>query len=91
MSTIIPHVTRAQVFVLVLGGAGSDGGGWGITPGGKLKKIPDNNPGLRKLAAAQAVMTQLERVSLDTQSRALLEAATATFERAAQEVAAGLE
>jgi hypothetical protein len=87
----LPNIARAKVFVLVLGGGTGDGGGWGITPGGKLKKIPDNNPGLRKLAAAQAVLTQLERVSLDTQGRALLDAATATFERAAEEVAAGLE
>ena len=52
---IKPQTVETLVLVFVSAGAGSDGGGWGITPSGKLKKIPSNNPvGKRVIAAAQA-------------------------------------
>lgn len=32
------------ISVVVIGGATRGGSGWGITPSGKIIKIPDNNP-----------------------------------------------
>lgn len=91
MPTLPPIINKQAVFVLVIGGSASDGFGWGITPSGKLKKIPDNNPGLRKLTAAQAVLTRLDGASPDADARTLLDAAKSTLGKAANELAAGLE
>lgn len=33
-----------EISVIVLGGATRGSTGWGITPSGKVVKIPDNNP-----------------------------------------------
>ena len=54
MATQIAQVRLEKTLVLVIvsGGVGQGASGWGITPGGKLKKIPDNNPIAQRLASA---------------------------------------
>lgn len=41
------NIKATQEVIIVIGDAGSDGGGWIVTPNG-LKKVPDNNPELRE-------------------------------------------
>ena len=43
-------ISGKEVSVVVFGGATKGGTGWGITPSGKIIKIPDNNP-LREIVA----------------------------------------
>lgn len=67
-------ISGKEVSVVVFGGATKGGAGFGITPSGKIIKIPDNNP-LRDVAAlaeiAQstgnaALRAQLERTVAET-------------------------
>lgn len=41
------NIKAAQEVIIVIGDAGGDGGAIIVTPNG-LKKVPDNNPELRK-------------------------------------------
>lgn len=41
------NIKATQEVIIVIGDSGGDGGGWVVTPNG-LKKVPDNNPELRK-------------------------------------------
>src|SRR3954464_14873293 len=58
MATHIP--TKDLVLVFVSAGVANGASGWGITANGKLKKIPDNNPIGRQLAAAAQALAAVE-------------------------------
>ena len=77
---------EALSFVLMIGGAGGDGGGWGLTASGKLKRIPDNNPGLRKLRVAVNLLNQVEAIEDAALARPVRDAATTLVLQGSKEV-----
>ena len=59
-------IGKEAISVVVFGGATKGGAGWGITSGGKIIKIPDNNP-LRDVAALAEVAGTTRNAKLKTQ------------------------
>jgi hypothetical protein len=67
-------ISGKEISVVVFGGATRGGSGFGITPSGKIIKIPDNNPLRDALALAEVIQStsnatlkaQLERNIAET-------------------------
>lgn len=88
MATQIPQVTpKTIVLVLISAGVSHGAGGFGITPSGKLKKIPDNNPQLRRMAGAAQTLSIIEQIGMPD----LAGVAQSALLDAAQRVAAELQ
>ena len=85
MATQIPNVNgKTIVLVFISAGASHGASGFGITPSGKLKKIPDNNPQLRRMTGAAQTLSIVDQAGLPD----LAGAAQAALVDAAQHVAA---
>ena len=56
-------ISGKEVSVVVFGGATKGGTGWGITPSGKIIKIPDNNP-LREIAVLADIVATTSNATL---------------------------
>lgn len=88
MATQIPNIQpKTIVLVLVSAGVSRGVGGFGITSSGKLKKIPDNNPQLRRMLGAAQTLSIVEEVAMPDVGGA----AQSVLVDAAQRVAAELQ
>ncbi|HET7796114.1 MAG TPA: hypothetical protein VFL64_22185 [Rhizobacter sp.] len=87
MATQIPKVNKELVLVFVSAGVNNGASGWGITPGGKLKKIPDNNPIAHQVAAAAQALAAVERSGRAAQMQDLARVAQSDLVHAAAELA----
>jgi hypothetical protein len=88
MATQLPKVNKELVLVFVSAGVGAGATGWGITPGGKLKKIPDNNPFSHQVVAAAQALAAVERSGRAAQMQDLVRVAQSDLVLAAGELAA---
>lgn len=88
MATQIPKFDKEIVLVFISAGVANGASGWGITPGGKLKKIPDNNPIGHELAAAVQALAAVERSGRIAQMQDLARVAQAEVVQAASALAA---
>lgn len=93
MSASKPTLTKPTVdkiaFIMIFGGGTGDGGGWGLTPSGKLKRIPDNNPGLKKALAASRLLAAAQAMGNVAEARQIQDIATDMATKAATEMTAG--
>lgn len=76
-------------FIMIFGGGTGDGGGWGLTASGKLKRIPDNNPGFKKALAASRLLTAVQQMGNVAEARQIQDIATDMATKAAAEMNAG--
>jgi len=91
MATHIPKIDKEIVLVFVSAGVANGASGWGITPSGKLKKIPDNNPIGHQVAAAAQALAAVERSGRIAQMQDLARVAEAELAKSAVALAAEMQ
>jgi hypothetical protein len=88
MAIRTPEINKEIVLIFVSAGVSQGASGWGITPGGKLKKIPDNNPIGHQVAAAAQSLAAVERSGRLAQMQDLARVAESALVEAVAEFAA---
>lgn len=85
------QIHKELVLVFISAGVGNGATGWGVTPSGKLKKIPDNNPFSHQVVAAAHALAAVEHSGRQAQMQDLARVAQSELVQAAGELAAGFQ